>query len=283
MGNIFCVDKSTPRNKNSSFKYDESYRGILPQVAPVEQIPPAEQNRIESNEESKAVLTNPISMPKKREPEEKAASRTLPIETLAVDLSKRARNTSAPLLNISYTLNVKEDQTILVDEALVDALMTTIQDAEPISPKFSLSRRSDTKLAKKTNIKETVTINRIASADMVGSKVKSELYKTIILLKEIWTKLDLDGDNHLNVAELKRFCIHVWEEPVDDAGAGVIMSTYAKLNPEQGLNFNEWCLVIKDEDPRLEDFVEELFEIFVDTSRLTNLLSEEHKTPTCGI
>jgi len=272
------MDGSTPRDEKKSFQYEGSTGSILAPETPIMSPPKSVVPGLCPDKESKQILTNPISMPKKLAPGEKRViSRTLPVGAGTVDISRRARNMSEPTLHISYTSSAKaEEQTILVDEALVEALMTTVQDVEPTSRKFSLSRRSIIK-PKKTKINETVTIHRVASSDMVGSKAKTEVYKMIILLREIWVKLDLDNDNHLNMGELKRFCTDIWEEPVEDGGAGVIMKWYAKLDPEKGLNFNEWCLLIKNEDPDMQEFVEEIYEIFVDTCHDADLASEaEH-------
>jgi len=281
MGINLCTDKTTPRNSKRSFKY---------QITPSEIAAANESNNHplkivvvqDSATESSNVFTSPISIAISPAQEEKRNfAKTLPVATGTDDMSKRARNKS---LHISYISKSQvEEQTILVDEELVDALMTTVQVSEPVTKHFCLSRRSMIKsvVAKTPKLNETITINRIASSDMAGSKAKSEVYKMIILLREIWPKLDLDNDKHLNMAELKRFCIAIWEEPVEDGGASAIMPSYAKLDPKKGLNFNEWCLLIKDNDPDFQQFVEDIYEIFVDTANHSDLVSEdEHEVPT---
>jgi len=283
MGLCVCTDKITPRNSIiSSFKFQSTPSDITAtnesNKCPLEIVVVQEDFATESSN----VCTNHISIPNRQAQEEKRNfARTLPIATGADDMSKRARNKS---FHISYISKSQvEEQTILVDEELVDALMTTLQVREPVVKNFSLSRRSMNRsvFSKTPKFNEHITINRIASSDMAGSKAKSEVYKMIILLREIWAKLDLDNDKHLNMAELKRFCIAIWEEPVEDGGASVIMPSYAKLDPKKGLNFNEWCLLIKDNDPDLQQFVEDIYEIFVDTASHSDLVSEdEHESPT---
>jgi len=282
MGLCLCVDKSTPRSSKFSFKYEIAPSDVLARNksnSPPLQIVVVQED---SAEEGSIVVTNPVSIPNRlRQEEKRNFARTLPVATGTDDMSTRARNKS---FHISYIISKSqvEEQTILVDEELVDALMTTLQVREPVFKNFSLSRRSMNKsvCSKTPKLNENITINRIASSDMAGSKAKSEIYKIIILLREIWAKLDLDNDKHLNMAELKRFCIAIWEEPVEDGGASVIMPSYAKLDPKKGLNFNEWCLLIKDNDPDLQQFVEDIYEIFVDTANHSDLISEnEHESP----
>lgn len=116
---------------------------------------------------------------------------------------------------------------------------------------------------KKNRLSEDVVINQVTHGDIEVSSAKLEIYKLVIGLKEVWLKLDLDKDNFLNLSELTRFWKHIWEEPKKDGGAQKIMEVYAKEHPEKGVNFFEWCILIKMEDPNLRDFVEEIYEIFV--------------------
>jgi len=179
-------------------------------------------------------------------------------------------NSHTPRLCIKYSSPQDlHEQTVLVDESLVKALEAPDdQLLHPPIQRFSTNRRSlsNSIPKKKVRFNETVTIHRISYQSVGISKAKPAMYKLVILLREVWIKLDVDEDSHLNISELKRFCHDVWEEPFDDAGATKIMSLYAKVDPSKGMNFNEWCLLIKDEDPDLNEFVEELYEIFVDPS-----------------
>lgn len=156
-------------------------------------------------------------------------------------------------------------QTIFVEEELLETLSAKPQKWPSITAtqKLSLSLKSVSHIQKKYRLSEDLVIHQVTHGNKEAPWAKVGIYKLVIALKEVWLKLDLDKDNFLNLPELTRFCKHIWEEPKADGGAQKIMEVYAKENPENGINFREWCLLIKEEDPHLKDFVEEIYEIFV--------------------
>jgi len=186
-------------------------------------------------------------------------------------LKNRIRNNTDPFQPavVAYSSMSKVlEQTIFVEDELLEVLSAKPQQQLPIptttTQRLSLSRKSMSGVQKKLRVNEDVIIHRITHADKEASQANPEMYKLVIALKEVWRKLDLDADNYLNLSELTRFCKQIWEEPVEDGGAQKIMEVYAKEHPEKGVNFHEWCILIKEEDPDLRDFVEEIYEIFVD-------------------
>jgi len=72
------------------------------------------------------------------------------------------------------------------------------------------------------------------------------------------------------MTELKRFCLEVWEESNID----IVMGVYAKTDKDKGMTFHEWCSLVKDEDPDMKDFVDELYYIFVEPSDSVGFLKE---------
>jgi len=178
------------------------------------------------------------------------------------------RNNSEPIPGVRISYSAKpytKEQTILVDETLVDTLAAPHANNTKRAPLKSFSRKSMSAVQKKKGqfTSDSLKVHQITHPDENSQMARQEIYKLIILLKEAWSKLDLDKDNHLNIPELKRFCEEVWEESVDDSDAKKILDAFAKEDPQKGMNFNEWCLLIKDEDPDLQEFVEEIYEIFV--------------------
>jgi len=181
----------------------------------------------------------------------------------------RIRNNTDPhqpaLVAYSWKSNVLQ-QTIWVEDELLEALSAKPkkQDLIPPSQRLSLSRKSVSYIQQKQNLNQDVIIHEVTHTDQEATEAQTQMYKLVIALREVWIKLDLDKDNFLDLSELTRFCKQIWEEPVEDGGAQKIMEMYAKENPQKGINFHEWCILIKEEDPDLKDFIEEMYEIFVD-------------------
>jgi len=267
-----CSDRNSPPYGNESYKPTRSSAAESrnsSQIADSE--PPQKISTIESlqdfEEEEKDTIASSIGIPIKQHL--KANSDGPRSCTISNESKPHSWHTSDSLrkLQISYSSISAQDQTILVDEKLVDALTQPMQNLlQPSTQQLSLSRKSLSSHVpkKKVRFNDTVTIHRITYSDVRSSRAKPEMYKLVIFLREVWSKLDVDKDDFLNMSELKRFCGEVWEEPIGDIGAKKIMNVYAKTNPKKGMDFNEWCILIKDEDPDLQEFVEELYEIFVD-------------------
>jgi len=116
------------------------------------------------------------------------------------------------------------------------------------------------KKKKMVRFNETVTIHRISVRKGLATP-PSETFVLIAHLKEIWKKLDEDKDDFLNIKEFGRFVDEVWEE--EDAEE---MTKNYSANPQKGLNFTEWCVLLKEEDPELSDLIDDLYQIFVDES-----------------
>jgi len=187
-------------------------------------------------------------------------------------LPKLRRGNSAPsALSIYYSTstNVKE-QALHIHGSLLGNLTSKKPRAQSLSQRFQIRRKSSTKCTtpekkpkKKVRFDDNVIIHRIeATAGMPTAM--PETYKLVITIRQVWLQLDLDRDKHLNINELQRFCSEVWEEP--DSNVYNIMECYAKADPDKGINFNEWCSLIKDEDPDLKQFVDDLYSIFVEDS-----------------
>jgi len=180
----------------------------------------------------------------------------------------RIRNNTDPLQSALVAYSWKSnllEQTILVEDELLEALSAKSENqvAIPASQRLSLNRKSLSHIEKTQNLNEDVIIHQVTHVDQELPEAKPEMYKLVIALREVWIKLDLDKDNFLNLSELTRFCKQIWEEPVEDGGAQKIMEMYSKEQPEKGISFREWCVLIKEEDPDLRDFIEEIYEIFV--------------------
>jgi len=137
---------------------------------------------------------------------------------------------------------------------------SSLQSDKSAGPKNCLRSSSSiaSKPKKKVRFAEKVTIHRI-SVRRDSAPPTPETFIMIINLREIWKKLDLDRDKHLNMSELKRFADKVWEdEDVED-----MIDTYA-AHPEKGLCFGEWCAVLKEEEGDFDELMDELYSIFVE-------------------
>jgi len=181
------------------------------------------------------------------------------------------RKNSAPSLSIYYSLSADKarEQKINVDESTIGELLSLKPRIISTSERFHIRRKSNNlskiklqeKPKKKVRFDDNVIIHRIEPSTRIPSTMP-ETYKLIVTLREVWKKLDMDQDQYLNLTELRRFCGEVWEEP--DSDVYDIMKLYAQENPEIGMNFNEWCSLIKDEDPELKELVGDLYTIFIE-------------------
>jgi len=148
--------------------------------------------------------------------------------------------------------------------------VASLQNDKSASPKKCL--RSDSKASKpkkRVRFADNVTIHRI-SAHRDTAPPPPETFIMIINLREIWKKLDLDRDKHLNRSELKRFADQVWEnEDVDR-----MIESYA-AHPEKGLCFGEWCAVLKEEEGDMEELMDDLYTIFVEEPDWSNEEDDE--------
>jgi len=110
---------------------------------------------------------------------------------------------------------------------------------------------------KKVRFSDTVTIRRISvRKGLVAPPPKT--FMLIAHLKEIWKKLDQDNDNYLNIKELGHFVNKVWE----DEDVEEMLKGYSK-EPDKGMEFTEWCALLKEEDDQLTDLIDDLYAIFV--------------------
>jgi len=186
-------------------------------------------------------------------------------------VQERRRKNSAPVaLSIYYSLSACQvnEKKIDLDESIIGELLSKKPRAISTSQRFHIRRKSSNlskiklqeKPKKKVRFDDNVTMHRIEASTGIPSAMP-ETYKLVVTMREVWMKLDMDKDQHLNIIELRRFCGEVWEEP--DSDVYDIMKLYAKEKPEIGMNFNEWCTLIKDEDPELKEFVGDLYTIFV--------------------
>jgi len=169
-------------------------------------------------------------------------------------------------ISISYSRCSDRDKVrINVDEAIVKTLVSSVprQHSVSISKRLTLSRISTSRRhRKKVRFNDKVVIHMIEYNEPKTVCANSDTYVLIITLREIWSKIDLDKDGFLNTAELKRFCLEVWEETNIDVPT--VMSFYAKANPSKGMTFHEWCSLVKDEDEDVENFIDDLYYIFVE-------------------
>merc|ERR1719397_278584 len=150
-----------------------------------------------------------------------------------------------------------------VDESLIRTLLSTHRtETNSTKQKHSLTRKSTSiKKKRKVRFNDEVIIHTIEHRNHSNTiNVGIKVYVLAVIMREIWSKLDLDLDGYLNVKELNRFCFEVWES-VDLES---VMESYAKSHPHRGMTFHEWCTLVQDEDPNMEDFVEDLHEMFVD-------------------
>jgi len=116
------------------------------------------------------------------------------------------------------------------------------------------------KPVKKVRFADEVTIYRV-SIHKDTPVPYPETFKLIITLQCIWGVLDEDKDGYLNLKELSYFANEVWE----DEDIEKMLKAFAK-EPEKGLDFDDWCNLIKEEDPYLNELVDDLYVLFVDGS-----------------
>jgi len=270
MGISFCSDKEKyPNGERPSFNLAKGPSKTI--ITHSDSEAPGDYNSTAKVSITDDVKINPTCPTdgSKLQPTEDTKGKALSFNGKLQVPKNRSRNNTEPfqpnLVAYSST-NVLEEQTIFVEEELLGALSANSQHllSVPASKRFSLSRRSSSYTQKKHRLGEEVIIHEVTHVDKEAPGAKPEMYKLVIALREVWMKLDLDEDNFLNLSELTRFCKEIWEEPVEDGGAQQIMEVYAKEHAEKGVNFREWCILIKEEDPDLRDFVEEIYEIFVD-------------------
>lgn len=225
---------------------------------------------LELEEEARDKITsNPIQIPcNDRTAAGLQKANSYPMGT---KLKEHRRKNSAPLsLSIYYSLSADKvnEQKIDVDESTLEELFSLKPKTISTSQRFDIRRKSSNlskiksqeKPKKKVRFDDNVIIHRIEPSTGIPSAMP-ETYKLVVTLREVWKKLDMDQDQHLNMIELRRFCGEVWEEP--DSDVYDIMRLYALEKPDIGMNFNEWCNLIKDEDPELNELVEDLYTIFV--------------------
>jgi len=166
---------------------------------------------------------------------------------------------------MTYSSGTLPGLEIEVDPLVVRALQAK---KKPVLRKPSAQRSTSSlplvnkspKKKKMVRFNETVTIHRISVRKGLATP-PSETFVLIAHLKEIWKKLDEDKDDFLNIKEFGRFVEEVWED--EDAEA---MTRNYSANPQKGLNFTEWCVLLKEEDPELTDLIDDLYHIFVDES-----------------
>jgi len=289
MGLLQCRDKRTPtptNRKNFDFVEKKS-SGLLSTNKPPVVTQACSQAKASGNEsvvikdherlsiksselEDEArdkIGSNPIQIPRNdRNVEGLQKANSYPMGT---KLHERRRKNSAPLaLSIYYSLSADKvnEQKIDLDESIIGELLSLKPNTISTSERFHIRRKSSNlikskeKPKKKVRFDDNVIIHRIEPSTRVPSAMP-ETYKLVVTLREVWKKLDMDMDQHLNITELRRFCGEVWEEP--DSDVYDIMKLYAQEKPDIGMNFNEWCTLVKDEDPELTELVEDLYTIFV--------------------
>jgi len=266
-----CSDREkSPRGRRPSFKFTESpHRAIIilsDRELPIgfNELPPS----TDFIDDGKDYLPPPTDIAEPKEIEESNNLKSFTYTEESKIKKHKARNNSDPLEQAHIAYSSKSsvlEQTIFVDEELLEALAAKPQQQlpAPATQRLSLSRRSVSYIRRKDRLNEDVMIHRIVYPDSGASNAQPEMYTLVIALNEVWKKLDLDEDSYLNMSELTRFCKKIWEEPVEDGGAQKIMEVYAEEHLGKGLTFHEWCILIKEEDPELQEFVEEIYEIFV--------------------
>jgi len=277
MGISFCSDKKKfPGGKRPSFNLASSPHKIV--TITDSEVPGHYCSKAETNV-TDDVKNNSTSPTDGSDPQPKEVTEGIALnlnEKLQVP-KERSSNKTDPFnpTVVAYSSTNVLEQTIFVEEELVEALSANPQKQVriPASQRFSLSRKSSSHIPKKNRLNEDVIIHEVTH-DKDAREANPEMYKLVIALKEVWMKLDLDEDSFLNLSELTRFCKQIWEEPVEDGGAQRIMEVYAKEHPEKGVSFREWCILIKEEDPDLKEFVEEIYEIFVDPSSQITMETE---------
>jgi len=193
-------------------------------------------------------------------------SSPIPIRrNLSPAMLKAPRAISISYTHSSHLGSDNESARIEFDESLVETLVALAPATRnSISQKLSLSRLSFKKIKKKVRFNEQVIIHTIEYKQPKRIYGVSDTYLLIVTLREIWSKLDLDKDGYLNMVELERFCLELWVETNVDIP--IIMRMYAKTDQNKGLTFHEWCKLVKDEDPEMDTFVDDLYDIFVEPS-----------------
>lgn len=301
MGILQCRDSKTPTpTKGQIFKFHENKcSGLLSAHKPPKSIHgpdnlakgSGDASVVIKNDQAQTIKcseleeeardtvgSNPIKIPNKTTPFSSSLKKanSYPTGIKLVGNPMHRRENSAPVaLSIYYSLaadNLNE-QSIQIDESVIEDLISLKPRTISMSQRFQIRRKSsnlgkskldDTKKPKKkVRFDDNVTIHRIEASTGVPSAMP-ETYKLVVTLRQVWKQLDLDQDKYLNITELRRFCGEVWEEP--DSDVYEIMKLYAQEKPEKGINFNEWCSLIKDEDPELKELVEDLYTIFVQDS-----------------
>jgi len=283
MGSINCRDEGAPIKVNT-FGFLEKKRVVQSPVY-TEGSPVTKDERENFELEAEArntVPSNPLEIPKKTpcllHPLLTKAS-SCPMDGRLMPALRR-HNSAPPALSIYYSTsgNVYE-QALHIDEAVVGDLLSKKPRKQSFSQRFQMRRKSSAvtvsktsaasktkslskKPKKKVRFDDNVIIHRIEPPEVPTAV--PETYKLLITIKQVWLNLDLDRDEHLNINELQRFCNEVWKEPNSDIHD--IMKLYAKANPDKGINFSEWCSLIKDEDPDLKELVDDLYTIFVEVS-----------------
>jgi len=175
---------------------------------------------------------------------------------------------SHPKSEQSHTKRVSID----VDESLILTLVSSNRRnqrlrSEKLSERLSLkpvSSKTKSKNKKNVRFNDNVIIHTIEYEKPKTVNAMNGTYVLVVTLREIWSQLDIDQDGYLNIAELKNFCYKVWEEA--DVNVHTILDFYAKVDKIKGMNFHEWCSLVQDEDPKMESFVDDLYDIFVDPS-----------------
>jgi len=283
MGSCNCRDEGVPIKVNN-FGFLEKKRVVQPPAcvggSPVIK---DEVNNSELEAEAReTVPTNPLEIPKKTAailPPPLTKANSCPMDRRLMPPLKRD-NSAPSALSIYYsTSNNLHEQAVHIDEATVGELLSKKPRKQSLSQRFQIRRKSSAatvskttaasqtksiskKPKKKVRFDDNVIIHRIEPAGVPTAV--PDTYKLVITIKQVWLHLDLDRDKHLNIYELRRFCNDVWED--SDKDVHDIMKLYAKANPEKGMNFNEWCSLIKDEDPHLKELVDYLYTIFVEAS-----------------
>lgn len=284
MGLCNCRDKRTPtKDKNFTF-LKEKLSVEPPTCTEGSQDVKEEIKNSELDDEARdTVASKPLKIPPKKSgfhglnPVVFKKAKSCPMDSTVV-MKHRRKNSAPSALSIHYSIsNNLQEQTLHIDESILEDLTSTKPRQQSMSQRFQIRRKSSNlahakrqslskKPKKKVRFDDNVIIHRIEAAPGIPTAMP-ETYKLVITMREVWLHLDLDRDKHLNIDELRRFCNEVWEEP--DSDVYDIMKLYAKVDPDKGINFNEWCSLIKDEDPDLKELVDDLYTIFVEESETT--------------
>lgn len=192
-----------------------------------------------------------------------------------------------------YSASESEIVKIDVDESLIETVLSKHRGiaSSSISTRYSVTRvpsrnkkqvrlndksclhTSENEQPKQVRFNDKVIIHTIEYEQPKTVNAKSETYAIIVTLREIWSRLDLDNDGYLNIVEMKRFCSEVWEETFDVSS---VLGFYAKSDPETGMTFYEWCKLVKDEDPHMSEFLDDLYEIFVEQTTADKELAKSN-------